>query len=635
MGLAPSEPVCEKEVEIESQALYEQFQKLQSVLLKLSHPCLLKYDSCDLSDWDGDFSALSISTRVMDPGSLHGIVHFHATQDIRHEAETATSPLIILYGVALGLQYLHSKGLAHRGISLTNILIDDEFYPILTDYCLLLNTALKYDTYHTQPHKCFFLAPEELEIGLAGEGSLANALPADMYSFGMLMFVLLKQEFPDIQDFRLTHVTTVVAPSVGDRYARAVLDGARPDISDEDVFPPNVGTFLTRCFSGDPAARPTIDEAVTLISSKPKDLGFGDISMKVFSQYQKHVQGTAPAGRAPAVVTKEGFLRGLADDSAEANFFLGQMYETGDGVARNLEESVKFYRKSAELGSQFGSLRYAMMLHFGHGTEVNINEAIRFYEAAAKNGNSDALNNLAGLIEAKQHGGGPGLAVDYYRKSAIAGNPSGRANYSRLLQFGQLGVGKDVSLSRVFGGGRGGSDSISHGVSRVEANDYAEAARLFGDAARRGDVTATYNLGWMAENGLAEGSAEALYRQAADGSVEALNNLGVLLVKSGRKDEGYSCIKKAAEGGSPHAKNNLGVAIEQGEVKAGPLIAPTLYKEAADAGLADALQNLAAALEVGNGIKQNKERALEFYRKAVEASGGRLAESVRAIERLS
>jgi TPR repeat protein len=400
------------------------------------------------------------------------------------------------------------------------------------------------------------------------------------------------------------------------------------------VFPPNVAAFITRCLSADPAARPTIDEAVTLLGSKPKELGFGHISTKVFSQYQKRVQRPTATERTPAVVTKEGFLKGLADDSAEANFLLGQMYESGDGVARNVEESVKFYRKSAELGSQFGSLRYAMMLHFGLGTDVNIKAAIRFYEAAAKNGNSDALNNLAALIEAKQHDGGPGLAVDYYRKSAMAGNPCGRANYARLLQFGQLGVGKDTGLSRVFSGGRGGCDSISLGVSRIEATDYAGAARLFGEAARKGDVTATYNLGWMAENGLTEGSAEALYRQAADGSVEALNNLGVLLVKSGRKDEGYSCIRRAAEGGSPHAKNNLGVAIEQGEVKAGALIAPTLYKEAADAGLPEAMQNLAAALEVGSGIKQNKERAVAFYRRAVEASGGRLAESARAIERL-
>jgi TPR repeat protein len=276
-----------------------------------------------------------------------------------------------------------------------------------------------------------------------------------------------------------------------------------------------------------------------------------------------------------------------------------------------------------------------MLLHFGIGTGVNVKEAIRFYEAAAKNGNSDAQNNLAALIESKQHDGGQGLAVDYYRKSAMAGNPFGRANYARLLQSGQLGVHKDVGLSRVFTGDRNGHDSISLGVNRVEARDYAEAARLFGEAARKGDATAIYNLAWMAENGLAEGSAEALYRQAAEGNVEALNNLGVLLVKSGRKEEGYSCIKKAAEGGSPHAKNNMGVAIEQGDVKAGLLVVTTLYAEAAKAGLPEAMQNLAAALEVGNGIKQDKDRALAFYRKAVKASGGRLVESARAIERLS
>jgi TPR repeat protein len=198
-------------------------------------------------------------------------------------------------------------------------------------------------------------------------------------------------------------------------------------------------------------------------------------------------------------------------------------------------------------------------------------------------------------------------------------------------------VQKDTKLAQLFAAGATG-DPIHMGVAMFQVREYAEAARLFQQAADAGDFTGAYNLAWMIEKGLAPADRDAstLYRQAAaHGCLEAQNNLGVLLVKRGFEREGYELIRRAAEAGNPYGMNNFAVAIETGKAQGEIHFVPALYKQAADAGIPDAVQSYADALEQGVGIDSNPSLALRIFKTAVEMSDGKLTESVKAVQRLS
>jgi TPR repeat protein len=642
MGQSPSQADKngEKFIEISSEAHYQRLKSLEPLRMSLAHPSLLPISSISIepsNDYDEEPGLLAVTNQVLAGGSLHSLCYLvnprresltASARRIQSTALSTTTPLIILYGVAAGLRYLHSQGLAHRAVSLGNIVLDDRFEPHLLHYCIRQNTREKVAEYSTYAHQCFFLANEELACR---DEDLEPAEAADIYSFGMLFYVFAKQQFPDLPDLPLTEKSVRLKPAFINKFLAAVRAGVRPDVSG---LLPDVAAFLGRCWDRNPRKRPAIDEVLQFLEARPAELGFTGIDVEEFAEYKDRVN---PPKGGPA---KADFLRGLAD-SCEANFVLGQMYEQGDEVPQDLGQAFKYYHQSARLGSQFGNLKCAMMLHFGVGAARDIRQAIAYYEAAAKLGNADALNNLGALIETgelkRELSSSLGMSAGaYYKQSALLGNPSGCANYARCLRLG-LGVQKDPQLAQLFAGGATG-DPIQAGVAKFQAREYAEAVRLFQQAADAGDFTGAYNLAWMIDKGLvpADQDASALYRQAAvQGCSEAQNNLGVLLIKQGFEREGYEFIRRAAEGGNAYGMNNLAVALEMGKVHGDIRFLPGLYKQAGDAGLPEAVQNYADAIEQGVGIVSNPRLALRVFKTAVKMSGGKLMESVKAVQRLN
>jgi len=58
------------------------------------------------------------------------------------------------------------------------------------------------------------------------------------------------------------------------------------------------------------------------------------------------------------------------DAIAQAN--LGYYFHIGEGVEKNLEEAVKWYRKGAEQGNSDGEFNLGYCYHFGQGIETRI-----------------------------------------------------------------------------------------------------------------------------------------------------------------------------------------------------------------------------------------------------------------------
>jgi serine/threonine protein kinase len=98
-----------------------------------------------------------------------------------------------------GLQYIHSKGVFHRDISLENILVDDNDHLVIIDFgmCLLCpNDPQNITSYPYLLPSCpakgkrSYMAPE-----IVSQEDPFDAFAADIWSLGITLFVMLTSKF--------------------------------------------------------------------------------------------------------------------------------------------------------------------------------------------------------------------------------------------------------------------------------------------------------------------------------------------------------------------------------------------------------------------------------------------------------
>ena len=109
--------------------------------------------------------------------------------------------------------------------------------------------------------------------------------------------------------------------------------------------------------------------------------------------------------------------------NASAQVNLGNMYRTGQGVAKDEVEAVKWYRKAADQGYAKAQLYLGGMYANGLGVTKDEVEAVKWFRKAADQGNAKAQFNL-GFMYAT----GQGVAKDeveaykWYLLSGAQGN---------------------------------------------------------------------------------------------------------------------------------------------------------------------------------------------------------------------
>ena len=123
---------------------------------------------------------------------------------------------------------------------------------------------------------------------------------------------------------------------------------------------------------------------------------------------------------------------------AEAQYILGSWYATGNGVATNEAEAVKWFREAAEnnLPQAQYSLGYSYAL--GVGVKKNTTEAAKWFYKAAQKGDQNAQFFL-GL--AYNHGEGviknPTEAAKWFNRAAEQGNPLAEYSLGIAYYYGE------------------------------------------------------------------------------------------------------------------------------------------------------------------------------------------------------
>lgn len=92
-----------------------------------------------------------------------------------------------------------------------------------------------------------------------------------------------------------------------------------------------------------------------------------------------------------AAAAREGYAR--------AAYWLGCMYEAGEGAPQDYEEARRWYLLAAEQGEARAQYRIGYMHQQGLGVTPDITEALAWYQKAAALGHAAARYHIGGMYE--------------------------------------------------------------------------------------------------------------------------------------------------------------------------------------------------------------------------------------------
>lgn len=178
--------------------------------------------------------------------------------------------------IAYAIQHMHSQGFAHLDIKLDNILLDEFYNAKLADlgcaHCVV-NTKgrlnLKVGTLN-------YISPE---VDNLGQNETYDALKADIYSLGVLLYVMLTGSYPEIGD-KLVNSNSIDSLSTGSESTNSVnVDQDENNYKAETInqnLSPQALSLLTGMLAREPEKRFTIEDVLShswLSMSECSDLG--------------------------------------------------------------------------------------------------------------------------------------------------------------------------------------------------------------------------------------------------------------------------------------------------------------------------------------------------------------------------
>uniref|UniRef100_A0A5B6ZPL5 Putative Leucine-rich repeat protein kinase family protein isoform 1 n=1 Tax=Davidia involucrata TaxID=16924 RepID=A0A5B6ZPL5_DAVIN len=194
-------------------------------------------------------------------GSLDDFLHEHGEE----RSLNWNARLRIALGSARGLAYLHhdcSPRIVHRDIKSSNILLDENLEPHVSDFGLA-KLLVDEDAHVTTVVAGTFgyLAPEYLQSGRATEKS-------DVYSFGVLLLELVTGKRPTDPSFvkRGLNVVGWMNTLVRENRLEDVVDKRCTDADVETVEA--ILEIAARCTDADPDERPSMQQVLQLLEQE-------------------------------------------------------------------------------------------------------------------------------------------------------------------------------------------------------------------------------------------------------------------------------------------------------------------------------------------------------------------------------
>ncbi|KAH0787311.1 TKL family protein kinase [Histomonas meleagridis] len=232
---------------------YESLKEEFKLLCKCTHPAIQSiigfYDT-------GNYNDSVLITPFQEHGSLRDVIYQ------KPEEWNIETKIISIFGIASGMQYLHSIGICHRDLKVDNILINDKFYPIISDFGI--SRVIPTNEYmSTHVGTLYYIAPEIIQ----GNDYTKEV---DVYSFGLLANEIFTGEIP----YKKLNASDIIENK---------KNGTLPEIAKD--IPEFLEKLIQACLSQEPTKRPTFKKIVKKIKSHYDDIVDNTKDIDTYKQY--------------------------------------------------------------------------------------------------------------------------------------------------------------------------------------------------------------------------------------------------------------------------------------------------------------------------------------------------------------
>ena len=224
-----------------------------NIIAQIRHPSILKFIGYSPTDFNNKKRPVIIS-ELSKRGTLQELLTRERQQENIPEWDD-TKRLILMYGIAAGMSYLHSHNILHRDLTPESIFFDEYFYPKIGNFGLCTRShTLESMTFQSKSGvkgKPTYSSPEILQMN---EYSKAG----DVYSYSLIVYEVMTKEIP-FGDFK----------NMNDIFNRIVMKGHRPPINVN--IPDQYRKLIEICWSQEANDRPTFEDIANILKT---DKGF-------------------------------------------------------------------------------------------------------------------------------------------------------------------------------------------------------------------------------------------------------------------------------------------------------------------------------------------------------------------------
>lgn len=513
-------------------------------------------------------------------GSLETIMS-KITKNNLPEGWSPTKMSIIIYGIALGLRFLHEKEIVHGNLKPSNILLDDKFQPRLADY------GFKHDEANSQ------YCPPELFL------HEEYTLKSDIYSFGMVLCYIYVQEPPFDESLSVSDLSEFV------------VDGERPILPGN--VSPKIAELIEKCWDREPDNRPTITYIQRLLGDD--EYLYPGTNVEEFQEYVK-----------TATSIPEPIMKPVGEGKNPNSMYrFGMMLKRNASIdKKKMIDAARYFKAAADNGVFEAAYEYAMQASKGIGIPQDLSEAAKYFRIAADKGNNgeamyefaEMAKNGDGMEKADEE-----LAARYYRMAGQLGNDEAMHKASiiesKLLQAQQQqqqAQQQQTQKKKANSQFHYKSESSSNPDSKSVNERQAVIMSGFKQAADGGIGQSAYQYGLLAQKQGKEGECIKYFKQAADSGVpEAAFELAKIFKRDGKSGPAAKYFQIAADGGIKEAAYEFGLLMETCKTPLQKMEDSAHYfKIAADSGIAGALYQMFLIVHNGVGMQRSEQDANRY-----------------------
>jgi TPR repeat protein len=332
--------------------------------------------------------------------------------------------------------------------------------------------------------------------------------------------------------------------------------------------------------------------------------------------------------------------------NAEAQYFLGVIYEEGKGTERDIPKSIEWYTKASENNNANSSYKLAWIYLIGEHLSQNLRKAFQFFKRASDMGHMESTGILNMNIKDEYlEQTNRQTIIEMLQEGASSGNIT--AQFTLGLHYLNSHHHTDGNFSEEIRwftmASKGGYSKAFYQLGQIyedshfELQDCEEAIRLYHIAASKGNEDALYRIAriYHRGQGVVQRYSKAFYyyvKAAEQGNILskiAVNIEPISVWEEDKKEktdmseyfpfqygECFKMWEAVAELGDPNIQYRLGLVYEQDKSGLELSIAHSWYIKAAENSHKDALYRLGQFYAKGWGVEKDYTLSMECYQKS-------------------